>query len=95
MSTEKETQLSNRFDARLLSLYSRGVQDRMPQGFNNVGQSYSFCYYDVIEVQQVEIGDGPVLKDAYLLTQEECNRRRAGLGSGRSLVAVMLSLIHI
>ena len=89
MSTEKETQLSNRFDARLLSLYSRGVQDRMPQGFNNVGQSYSFCYYDVIEVQQVEIGDGPVLKDAYLLTQEECNRRRAGLGSGRSLVAVM------
>lgn len=89
MDTERENQLTDRFDARLISLYSRGVQDHIPQGFNDVGQSYSFCYYDMIEVQRVEIRDGPVLKDAYLLAQTERGKRKAGLGSGRSLVAVM------
>ena len=89
MSTGKVTPLSDRFDARLLSLYSRGVQDRMPQGFHDAGQSYSFCYYDLIEVQQVKIGAGPVLKDAYLLSQKECCAKKQGLGSSRSLVAVM------
>ena len=88
MDTERENQLTDRFDARLISLYSRGVQDHIPQGFNDVGQSYSFCYYDMIEVQRVEIRDGPVLKDAYLLAQTERGKRKAGLGSGRSLVAV-------
>lgn len=90
MSTEKDAQLSKRFDARLLSLYSRGVQDPMPRGFSDAGRSYSFCYYDMIEVQPVEIGSGPVLKDAYLMAQAERGRRRQkGFGSGRSLVAVM------
>jgi len=61
----------------------------MPQGFHDAGQSYSFCYYDLIEVQQVKIGAGPVLKDAYLLSQKECCAKKQGLGSSRSLVAVM------
>lgn len=90
MSTEKKNaQLSKRFDARLLSLYSRGVQDPMLRGFSDTRRSYSFCYYDMIEVQRVEIGSGPVLKDAYLMAQAERGRRKKGPGSGRSLVAVM------
>lgn len=89
MSTEKEDSrpLDQRFDARLLSLYSRGVQDGMPTGFSNAGRSYSFCYYDIIETQKVVIKDGPVLKDAYMQAQESRHKRH--LGFGRSLVAVM------
>lgn len=92
MSTEREEHraLSERFDARLLSLYSRGVQDGMPRGLMGADRSYSFCYYDLIEVKKVEIGNGPVLKDAYMLAQKErYGRREVGLGFGHSLVAVM------
>ncbi|MDE7243172.1 MAG: hypothetical protein K2O18_04230 [Oscillospiraceae bacterium] len=81
--------LSDRFDARLLSLYSKGIQDGMPKDVRD-GQSYSFTYYDMIEVEKVALHKGPVLKDAYLQAQKEHRSNRPlGIGFGCSLIAVM------
>lgn len=71
--SEKKTAdlpLADRFDVRLVSLYSRGVQDSMYQGFTGDNRFYSFSYYDAIEIQHVELGAGTVLKDAYALAHE-------------------------
>ncbi len=85
--------LSDHFDARLLSLYSRRVQDGLPRGFFGPNRSYSFCYYDAIEVEYVELKDGPVLKDAYTQAQYKRNSRTVGggaqnLGFHQTLVAL-------
>lgn len=61
--------LDCRFDARLISLYSRGIQNGILQGLTGDNCSYSFCYYDAIEVQPVTFQDGPLLKDAYMQSQ--------------------------
>lgn len=92
MSTEKEDSraLPERFDARLLSLYSRGVQDGMPKVHGSTDLSHSFCYYDIIETQKVEIVDRPILRDAYMLMQKgRHSGQKLGLGFSRSIVAVM------
>lgn len=85
--------LSDHFDARLLSLYSRRVQDGLPRKFIGPDRSYSFCYYDAIEVEYVELENGPVLKDAYIQAQRKHNDRAAGdgaqnLGFYQTLVAL-------
>lgn len=83
---EQKKPLSHRFDVRLISLCSRGIQDGMPRELGGDGQSYSFCYYDVIEVQPVELKQGPLLKDAYI--QAQMREKTAGLGFQQSLIAV-------
>lgn len=85
--------LSDHFDARLLSLYSRRVQDGLPRNFLGPDRSYSFCYYDAIEVEYVELKDGPVLKDAYTQAQRKRGSRtdeeeRRDLGFRQTLVAL-------
>lgn len=85
--------LSDHFDARLLSLYSRRVQDGLPRNFLSPDRSYSFCYYDAIEVEYVELKDGPVLKDAYTQAQRKRGSRtdeeeRRDPGFRQTLVAL-------
>lgn len=85
--------LADHFDARLLSLYSRRVQDGLPRGFLGPDRSYSFCYYDAIEVEPVVLKDGPVLKDAYTQAQRKCNSsptvgEAQNLGFHQTLVAL-------
>lgn len=74
MNDKKEVPLSfaGRFDVRLISLYSRRMQDGAPRGFSGHNQFYSFCYFDAIEVHPVELsGTNTVLRDAYDLAHQE------------------------
>lgn len=84
---------ADHFDVRLLSLYSRRVQDGLPRGFLGSNRFYSFCYYDAIEVESVVLEDGPVLKDAYAQARRKCVSQPAGgearnLGFHQTLVAL-------
>lgn len=85
--------LSDHFDVRLLSLYSRRLQDGLPQGSLGPGLSYSFCYYDAIEVEYVELKNGPALKEAYTQAQNKHSSQTAeekaqNLGFCQILVAL-------
>ncbi len=57
--------LDEQFDARIVSLYSRGIQEGCPKNIKSACNFYSFCYYDSIQVSPVNIGKGPILKAAY------------------------------
>lgn len=73
MNEKREVPLSfaDRFDVRLISLYSRRMQDGAPRGFSGHNQFYSFCYFDAIEVHPIELsGTNTVLKDAYDLAHQ-------------------------
>lgn len=62
---KERTGLDLRFDARIVSLYSRSIQESIPRNIKDACSFYSFCYYDVIRVSPVSIGAGPLLKTAY------------------------------
>lgn len=87
MGTSTEGKLSERFDARVISLYSRSVQDGIPQNAKDAHFFYSFCYYDAIQISKVNIGTGTILQSAYSQAIEngDCHKE---LGFQQFLVAV-------
>lgn len=64
MESER-TGLDLRFDVRVVSLYSRSIQESIPRNIKDTCSFYSFCYYDAIQVSPVSIKAGPLLKTAY------------------------------
>lgn len=88
MDSLEEIKLEERFDARIISLYSRGVQSGIPQA-ENVPFFYTFCYYDAIRVSKVDIGSGPVLRSAYFQALRDSDAPASQLGSRQFLVATV------
>lgn len=83
--------LDERYEARVVSLYSRGIQDKIPVRLNRRSDFYSFCYYDIIQVEAVKIGSGPVLKSAYECAHakaDKANKEWHPAGLRQFLVAV-------
>lgn len=87
-SLEEARLLEERFDARIISLYSRGVQSGIPQT-DNAPFFYAFCYYDAIRVSKVDIGSGPVLKSAYFQALRDSDTPASQLDSQQFLMAVV------
>lgn len=88
--------LGKRFDARVISLYSRNVQDDAPGGLAEISddstraaQFYSFSYFDVIEVTAVDIQDQYILKSAYKKALERPAKLQAIDGNPQFLLAFM------
>lgn len=88
MDSLTETKLEERFDIRIISLYSRGVQDGIPQ-VCDTHFFHSFCYYDAIRVTKVNIGDGPMLRSAYFQALRDSKEQGEGFGSQQFLVAAV------
>lgn len=88
MDSEEKIKLDQRFDTRIISLYSRGIQDGIPRT-NDAHLFYSFCYYDAIQVTKVNIGNGPVLRSAYFQALQNSSTPVARLDSQQFLVAVV------
>lgn len=66
-----KNKLDGRFDARIVSLYSRGAQGSIPNNIKGRCSCYAFCYYDVIQISPVSINVGPLLKSAYTQARKE------------------------
>lgn len=87
MDTPTEKKLSDRFDVRIISLYSRGVQDGVLQNARDSHFFYSFCYYDAIQISKANIGTGMILQSAYSQALEN-GERNEKFGVQQFLVAV-------
>ncbi len=87
MDTPMGGKISERFDARIISLHSRGVQDGIPQSAGDAHFYYSFCYYDAIQISKVNIRTGTILQSAYsqALENGDCHKE---FGFQQFLVAV-------
>lgn len=78
---------SGGFDARILSLCSRNIGSGIPVNFTGENISYSFSYYDVIQVEPAAMSDCAQLKDAYL-TAYSARKKGKPLEISQSIVAI-------
>lgn len=88
MDSLTRAKLEKRFDVRIISLYSRGVQDGIPQ-VSDTHFFHAFCYYDAIRVTKVDIGDEPMLRSAYFQALRDSKEQAGGLDSQQFLVAAV------
>lgn len=85
---KERTGLDLRFDVRIVSLYSRSIQESIPRNIKDPRSFYSFCYYDAIQVSPVSIGAGPLLKAAYAQARKkDLSPSSKGCAFRQSLVA--------
>lgn len=77
-----------RFDARVVSLYSRNMRDGMPDSLSKPTQFYSFSCFDAIEVAAVDIPkEENILKTAYKKALEKPDILQTLDGSPQFLLA--------
>lgn len=58
--------MDKQFDVRVITLFSRNVSSGIPWGSTAKNQYYSFSYYDIIQVDEINFcKDKAVLKQAY------------------------------